>query len=350
MKFRLQLAAWFGVSLAALIALLMVTAHRHLDEELRRDRWDRSHPAYPEWVIHGSYTNEEVHDILGELMQVWFWVGIPAMAGALGIGWLLARRSTRPIDTINRQLRMLDTHSLQQGLAVPENDGVLCDLVYHINGLLGRVGSAYQNLDAFSSKVAHEIRTPLTLLRMKIERAAADLPPELSEELQDELARLSRVVEASLLAAKADSGRVSLNPVRTDLTGMLEDLREGYTLLAGERKLKIQWFVPAGLVAVTDGALLRQILHNLLENAVRYARTTVRVRAGLAAEGATVAIANDFDPVGRPESGIGLGLRLVRGLSAAMGLRFSQRRHRARFACRVRIPHDARGSSRGRVK
>lgn len=345
MRFRLQLAAWFGISLAALIALLMVTAHRHLDEELRRDRWDRSHPAYPGWVIHGSYTNEEVHDILGELMKVWFWVGIPAVAGALGIGWLLARRSIRPIHTINRQLRMLDTHSLQQGIAVPEYDEVLSDLVHHINGLLARVGNAYQNLDAFSAKVAHEIRTPLTLLRMKIERAAADLPPELSEELQDELARLSRVVEASLLAAKADSGRVSLNPTPTDLTGLLEDLRDGYTLLAGERKLKVQWIVAAGLVAVTDDALLRQILHNLLENAVRYALTTIRVRAGAAAEGVTVAIANDFDPVGRPESGSGLGLRLVRGLSGAMGLRFSQRRHRGRFACRLRIP-DARAKTR----
>ena len=344
MKFRLRLAVWFGVSLAALIALLMVTAHRHLDDELRHDRWDRSHPAYPGWVIHSSYTNEEVHDILGELMKVWLWVGIPAVAGALGIGWLLARRSIRPIHAINRQLRMLDTHSLRQGLAVPENDEVLSDLVRHINGLLARVGSAYQNLDGFSAKVAHEIRTPLTLLRMKIERAAADLPPELSEELQDELARLARVVEASLLAAKAESGRVSPTPAWLDLTQMLDDLRDGYTLLAGERKLEIQWIVPAGLVAVTDAGLLRQILHNLLGNAVRYARTTVRVRASTAAAGVTVAIANDFDPAGRPESGSGLGLRLVRGLSAAMGLRYSQSHHRARFACRVWIPHDVGGS------
>lgn len=347
MKFRLQLAAWFGVSLAALLALLMVTAHRHLDEELRRDRWDRSHPAYPDWVIHGSYTNEEVHDILDELMKVWLWVGIPAVGGALGIGWLLARRSIRPIHTINRELQLLDTHTLQQGIAVPENDEVLSDLVRHINGLLGRVGNAYQNLDEFSSKVAHEIRTPLTLLRMKIERSAADLPPELSEELQDELARLSRFVEISLLAAKAESGRVNPTLSQMDLTGLLEDLHDGYSLLADERSLEFQWAVADGLMVVTDAGLLRQILHNLLENAVRYAGTKIRVRATRQAGWVVVVIVNDFNPIGRSESGCGLGLRLVRGLTTVLGLRFRQRRQHGGFACRLWLPHDAPGSRRG---
>ncbi len=94
MNFRLKIAAWFSLSLLAFAGVLVSTAHWHLDEELRKDRWDRSHPKFPQWVIHGSYTDEEVRDILGELIQVWLWVGIPWPLRALAsvISSLSARR------------------------------------------------------------------------------------------------------------------------------------------------------------------------------------------------------------------------------------------------------------------
>ncbi len=326
MNFRLRLAAWFGISLAALVAVLMLTAHWHLDEEMRQDRWDRSHPKYPGWVIHGSFTDEEVQDILGELLKVWLWVGIPAVIAALGIGFLLARRSVRPIHAINRELGLLEARSLRRGITVPEKDAVLSDLVRHINLLLERVGDAYQNLDDFASKVSHEIRTPLTLLRIKIERAAADLPPGLSEDLQDELARLSRLVEQSLLAAKAESGRVNPDRSTVDVGALLEDLREGYALLAEERGLLFRWRVEDGLAAATDAGLLRQILHNLLGNAARYARTKISVRASATLGVPLIRITNDFESGAMAEPGTGLGLRLVRSLASALDLRFRQRR------------------------
>ena len=338
MRFQTRLAAWFGFSLAALIGLLMLTAHWHLDEELRRDRWDRSHPGYPNWVIHGSFTNDEVHNILGELTKVWLWVGIPAVVVSLGIGSLLARRSVRPVHAINRELSLLGARSLRKGITVPENDAELSDLVQHINLLLERVGNSYQNLDEFSSKVSHEIRTPLTLIRMKIERNAADLPPELSEELQDELARLSRLVDRSLLAAKAESGQVMPEFTRVDVTGLLEDIRDGYALLAQDCNLDFQWFVEADFAAVTDAGLLRQILHNLLGNAVRYAKTKVRVRVHTLQGMMIVSMSNDFDIKSMAEPGIGLGVRLVSSLSSTLGIQFHQRSNRETFAVRLKIP------------
>lgn len=104
MIFRLRLTAWYAVSVMVIVAVLMFTAHRHLDEELRSDRWDRSHPQFPQWIIHGSYTDEEVQDILGELMHVWMWVGIPLVLGSVAAGYLIALRSVRPIRCLNREL------------------------------------------------------------------------------------------------------------------------------------------------------------------------------------------------------------------------------------------------------
>lgn len=322
MNFRLRIAAWFGISLTALIGLMMITAHWHLDEELREDRWDRTHPKYPNWVIHGSYTNEEVHDILGELMKTWLWVGTPAVAISLGIGLLLARRSVRPIRRINDQLNDLTTATMRAGIVTPEDDPVLADLVAHINSSLDRAGAAYEEMAGFSSRVAHELRTPLTLLRMKIEQSRGGLPGEMQEELQDELARLSRFVERSLLAAKAASGSLEPHADRVDVSRLLDDIGDGYRLLAEEKELEFIWRAAPELEAITDADLLRQVLHNLLGNALRYAHSKVDVLATQEAGIPVVTISNDCDPQTMATDGLGLGLRLVRGICTSTGMRF----------------------------
>lgn len=337
MNYRFKVAAWFGISLTAFLGLLMVTAHWHLDEELRKDRWDRSHPKYPNWVIHGSYTNEEVHDILGELMKIWLWVGVPAVATSLGVGLLLARRSVRPVRLINDQLKSLTPATLRGGIILPENDHVLADLVDHVNASLARAGSAYEEMAGFSSRVAHELRTPLTLLRMKIEQSTGEMPAEMQEELQEELARLSRFVERSLLAAKAESGSLEPSGAPVDVSRLLEDIGEGYTLLAAEKKLEIQWQTTSGLKALTDADLLRQVMHNLLGNALRYARSRVLVRAWNADGTAMLHISNDCAPGTMATAGLGLGLRLVRGICTSTGMNFLTEATTTEFSATLHI-------------
>jgi signal transduction histidine kinase len=336
-NYRFKIAAWFGISLTVLSGLMIVTAHWHLDEELRKDRWDRSHLKYPNWVIHGSYTNEEVHDILGELMKIWLWVGAPAVATSLGVGLLLARRSVRPVRLINDQLKSLTPATLRGGITSPENDPVLADLVTHINSSLDRAGTAYEEMAGFSSRVAHELRTPLTLLRMKIEQSTGEMPADMQDELQDELARLSRFVERSLLAAKAESGYLEPSGGQVNISKLLEDIGEGYTLLAEEKTLQIIWQTEDGLAAFTDADLLRQVMHNLLGNALRYARSKVEVRARLDDGIPVLEISNDCDSHSMATTGLGLGLRLVRGICASTGMQFLTDHSSTEFFMTLRI-------------
>lgn len=314
MNFRLRLAAWSGGSLIVLVTLLVLTAHHHLGHELRREKWERSHPQYPNWVLHGSYTDEEIHDILGELLHAWAVVGIPALLLALGGGLLLATQSIRPIRRINEQLARVRPETLKAGVTIPEHDPALAELVGHLNDLLRRMGQAYDDVSEYASRVAHELRTPLALLRLRIEQAAGQVPPELSESLQVELARLSQFVERALLAAQAQAGRLDFRPTRVDVSALLADLREGYDILAAERTLSIEWRVQPGLVLTTDDDLLRLMLHNVLGNALRYGSQCVRVRAIRRPQGVRLTCCNRLDAARRAPSGPGLGLRLVRSL------------------------------------
>ncbi len=336
MNFRLRIAAWFGLALACIVGLLIFTAHQHLDHELHLEKWDRSHPKFPNWSLHGSYTDAEVHDILGELVQVWIWVGLPALGLALGVGFLLANRSIRPVRSINRALSEKTPGTLKTGIPLPERDPVLAELVSQINALLLRVGNAYDEMAEYSSRVAHELRTPLTLLRMRIEQAAGEIPPELSEQLQEELSRLSKFVERSLLAARAESGRLEFKRAEVDLSAVLDELKEPYEILAAQARIALEWDVPPGMRVVSDGDLLRQILHNLLGNACRYAASTARLRVSLDGQEIALSLDNDYRNESRAPGGLGIGLRLVRALAASMeGHRFSIRDNGQVFAVRL---------------
>lgn len=336
MNFRLRMASWFGLALVGLVGLLIVTAHWHLDHELRLEKWDRSHPKYPGWSLHGSYTDAEVQDILGELIQVWVWVGLPALGLALGAGFLLANRSLAPVKRISRVLAEKKPGTLKTGIPLPERDPVLVELVSQINALLLRVGNAYDEMAEYSARVAHELRTPLTLLRMRIEQSAAEIPPELSEQLQEELSRLSKFVERSLLAAKAESGRLEFKRSPVDLSLLLEDMREPYEILAAQSNVALAWTVAPGIRVFSDSDFLRQILHNLLGNACRYGASSVRLRVFASAHSTVFSLANDLRPESRATGGLGIGLRLVRALASSMGgHHFSVRDNGRVFAVRL---------------
>ncbi len=322
MNFRLRIAAWFALSVLVLGGVLIFTAHEHLDEELRRDRWDRSHPKFSEWVIHGSYTDEEVRDILGELIQVWLWVGIPLLLASLIAGYFIASRSVRPIRRINQELAALDSRTLSRGVRLPERDRELEALVLHINELLQRLGQSYNEMAEFSARVAHELRTPLTLLRMRIESAASELPADFSEDVQEEIGRLSQLVERSLLAAKAEGGKLETQIRTVDLSVLLDDWHDGYALLAEQKPLILEWRVNRDLQCLTDPDLIRQILHNLLANALRHGTRMVRVQAGVSRSRILVRITNfrETPPAATsPFSSPGMGLRLVHSLCSAIG-------------------------------
>lgn len=344
MNFRFRIAIWFGLALIGIIALLAFTTHHYLDYELRLEKWDRSHEEHPlhpehqnsrEFLLHGSYTKEEVSDILTEVLVAWAWIGLPSVGIALAVGFLLATHSIRPIKQINQALAEKNPKTLKEGVPVPEKDEVLAELVSQINSLLFRVGSAYDEMSAYSSRVAHELRTPLTLLRMRIEKSAEEMPPELSEELQEELARLSRFVERSLLAAKAESNRIEPMLADMDFSDILADLREPYAILAEQNNIHLHWKVEPRLQIVSDSDFLRQILHNLLGNACKYGDSLIKLKVFGCRERVVFCLTNRYKKETRATSGLGMGLRLVCALAGNMKCHLVSKRDTGRiFAIR----------------
>lgn len=336
---RWRLTLWFAISLLLVVVSLMLAAHWHLDYELRQEKWERTHPAHPDWILHGSFTDQEVHDILGELAEFWLLIAVPLIGLAIAAAFFMARRSTQPIHQINQQLDRFGAATLAQRIQAPDADPEIRQLVAHFNKLFGRLETSFTHLQEYTAQVAHELRTPLQLLRLRIEANAAAMDPALAEDLQEEIARLSNYVETALTTARAEQGRLELKPETILLRPLLADILEPFVRLAEADGRKLLWSCTNNIAALADRDALRQILFNLLNNALKHGTGNIHCRVKQHGGRVSLLLGNaTMAARQKTPAGLGIGLRLVSALAQQMPGAGFRCRHRRFFWSQVLLP------------
>jgi signal transduction histidine kinase len=334
------MAAWFGISSALILLVYIGFTYWHLDAELRKENWQRDYPNHPDWNIHGSYTESEVAEIMGELIDVSLVYGIPLAIAAIVMGFVLVNRSLRPIARLNQQLNAIRAPNLSARIDLPEADAEFRDLVKNINELLARVDHAYTDMSEYAAKVAHELRTPLAIIRLKVEQAGDRMPPELAEPLQTELHQLTYIIDQSMLIAKADQGRLQVLARPFDLAQLVADVAEDFTLLAQENDRLVRLHPMRSALVRADPKHARQILHNLFTNALKHGQGNIHVRLAPRHGRFVLIIANGLRPHSSPNAEtLGLGLRVVNTLiSLQPGIKYRRRSGRRDYLVRLSFP------------
>jgi heavy metal sensor kinase len=253
-------------------------------------------------------------------------------------GYLIAHRSLSPVSQIAARARQITGESLEGRLPVPNPHDELGQLVTVFNATLARLENSFGELRRFTADASHELRTPLTALRAVGEtalRSEAEDTKGLREALAsmlEEARRLSDVVDALLLLARADTGGVSPSLQQVDLAGLLNEVRETLLVLAEEKSQQIE--IAAEPIAVrADRELLRLALLNVVHNAIRYSGEGLMVSLRVRRSDANVVVeVTDQGPGIAPEhrqkiferfyrvdqarsrasGGVGLGLAIAR--------------------------------------
>jgi len=258
---------------------------------------------------------------------------------------IIVRYGLKPLGVTATSIAAIDPGSLSTRLdssAVPRE---VLPITYCLNELLKRLDNAFQRERAFSSNVAHELRTPLAGLRSTIDvtlsktRAAADYRTALEDCLLI-CNQTDAVVENLLTLARIDAGQAKLHRERFPLNELVRDEWRPLAKRALARRLSVQWNLCDGLEVNTDRAKLQLIVRNLLDNAVGYTDTggRITVTSEWKETKAVVTITNThpglspaqvdrvFDrfwrgSVARKETGIhsGLGLSLCQSLTESLG-------------------------------
>lgn len=207
------------------------------------------------------------------------------LLGTLGIGaatLLAARRALGPLDDLARQMRSISPGSEGKRLALATPRQELQAAVDQFNGLMARVEQAYQQLECFNADVAHELRTPLSVLIGQTEVALSR--PRTSEQLHEtlqsnleELQRLARLVQDMLFLSRADRGETARRGDAKVLAQVVDEVADFHEAVLEERALKLAVIGQAS--ARIDENLFKQAVSNLLDNATRFAPpgSTIRI-------------------------------------------------------------------------
>lgn len=272
------------------------------------------------------------------------------LLAAAAVGWVLSSWALRPVGQMIDELEAItDGRSLHRRLPSPGGrPDELGRLANTLNAMMARLEASFAALRRFVADASHELKTPLTVMRAGVERALTDprTAPEalgpLDETLQ-EVRRMTELVDALLTLARVDEGRLELHREPTDLRAVLAEVHETGQMLGEEAGLAVVLEQPEGpVVAEVDSGRIRQLLMNLVGNAVKYtpAGGTVWLTLTATPEAASIAVRDTgigiapgdvgrvFDRFWRADSarsrtgerpGIGLGLSIGKWIAEAHG-------------------------------
>jgi heavy metal sensor kinase len=260
-------------------------------------------------------------------------------------GYWLIRRALAPVDQVTRAAERITQHNLDERLPVSNTGDELERLSVSLNRMIARLNDAFQNSKRFVADASHELRTPLTILRGELEAMAED--PRLSLEwreraasLLEETERLSRIVEQLFTLSRLDAGEAQTEWSHFDLAELARSTAEQMNLLAKDKGISITCEAAQPVTVEGDRARLKQVVVNLLDNAIKYTpkRGAIQMRihavnghAVLEVEDNGMGIAADALPhvferfyrVDRTRSGesegAGLGLSIVKSIATAHG-------------------------------
>lgn len=269
-----------------------------------------------------------------------------AVAAAAGVSLLLGAallsatlwRSLSPLGSLARTARSTELRTLDARVDEPDGDDEVGTLAREFNLMLDRLAAASASQSAFMASVSHELRTPITIARghlellRSIDRDDPDALTSTVEVLEDELARMGRLVDDLLAVARAEMDGF-VRPRDVELVAFFEELE---LKLAGLRLPAVRIEPPPPVVLQVDPDRLAQAVLNLVVNAQQHtpAGTTIRIQAHEEPGGLRVEVADDgpgipeairaevFEPfvrAGEVSSSTGLGLAVTRAVVRAHG-------------------------------
>src|SRR5215216_1612575 len=213
--------------------------------------------------------------LLAPLRNIMWGVGSAAVILSAGAGAWLSWRALRPVRevaaTARRIVRTGDLSARVGGTTRADEVG---DLVEQFNTLLERNGNLLQAMREALDNVAHDLRTPLTRLRAGAETALSQVHDhgarEALAECIEETDRIKRLLDALLDVSAAENGVLRLDRELVDVGAMLKNVGDLFAMVAEEKTMRFELNAAAGVTAWADPARLRQVLANLVDNALKY--------------------------------------------------------------------------------
>lgn len=310
-----------------------------------RVAWARDSSPVPLTVLVGSSTAALIEE--EENLSGWLLLSLPLIGlGAAAAGYALARRALKPVEAMARELDAVDPVRLDRRLPLGSPPDELDQLAGHFNGLLDRLAQARATTRKFLAEAAHQLRTPLTIVRG--ESALGLDPARTPEDARAALRRvnlaaeqMARRVDELFIMAEAEAGeRPTLVP-GVELDGVVLEAAELMRGRASALQRALAFGAMDDVTVTGTASLLREAVVELLENACRHGSPDGPVGISVRREGrrAVVEVASQGSPIPeRPTRGLGLGV--VRWVAEVHGGTVAIERRGVVNAVRIDLPAE----------
>jgi heavy metal sensor kinase len=256
-------------------------------------------------IVQVGTSLQPVEEALRRLLLVLAVMMPVALAVSLAAGWFLAGWALRPVGDITQAARRIAEGDLSQRLAVPAAADEIGTLVATFNEMIARLDASFQQVRRFSADASHELRTPLTVMKGETElalrrpRASEDYKLALESNLE-EIDRLTRIVDELLFLSRADLGEVRMASLPVRLDELVRDVHRQAPVLGQERDVQVALGPLAAATVLGDELRLRELLLNLVDNAVKYSKPGGRVEVELTTAGGQARLSVSDQGIGIP--------------------------------------------------
>jgi heavy metal sensor kinase len=265
---------------------------------------------------------------------------------AAGGGYWLVSWALRPVDRLSQTAEQMSLQNLALRLPVVPSGDALERLSISLNTMLGRLRDSVQTSRRFLADASHELRTPLTVIKGELQELIHESSLTKSElrervgSVLEEVGRLEHLVSGLLVLSRLDAGETQRDWADVDLAELALSTAEQMRLMAEDRGIAIDLSALRKTVIRGDQARLKQIIVNLLDNAIRFTPPggTVALRTAADDTGGVLEISDTgigipsssiphvFDRFfrvdegrSREDGGAGLGLAIVKSICSAHG-------------------------------
>jgi signal transduction histidine kinase len=311
-------------------------------------------------VVYGRSARElgEIEEIVTRALAL---AVVPMALLALFGGALLSRATLRRVDAVERACRRIMAGDLSERLPVRRNSNEFDQLADIVNRMLDEIERLLIDVKSAGDAIAHDLRTPLTRIRARLDRAFTTESPSslaqgLIERTADDIDQVLAVITAILRIGEIEHGRRRLGFRNVDLAGLVRGIDEFYSPVAEERGLTFETEITEVEAVQGDPDLLFEAIGNIVDNATKFTPPGGRVKLTLGHSGTGLIVRVDDTGPGIPAAerdvvllrfrrgdqsrhtpGTGLGLSLVAAIARLHGFALKIGASEGRSGCRVEL-------------
>jgi heavy metal sensor kinase len=318
------------------------------------------------YLVELGVSIEAMDDMLGRLLDLLALLLPVLIVCAAAGGYWLVSRALRPVDQLSQTAERMSLQNLTLRLPVTPSGDALERLSISLNNMLGRLRDSVQTSRRFLADASHELRTPLTVIKGELQELVHESyfdqthMRERVGSVLEEVGRLEHLVSGLLVLSRLDAGETQGDWIDVDWAELARSTAEQMRLMAEDRDVDIELSGLQKAVVWGDRARLKQVIVNLLDNAIRFTPRGGKISLRTASdEGGSVFEISDtgigipeaslpfvFDRFfradaarSREDGGAGLGLSIVKSICTAHGAQIDvQSRPRCGSSFRVRFP------------